>query len=457
MVLAAQAGTGLVIYAIESRRVDEGVNNGIEQEFAEFRELQRSGTDPETGEPFTDSARLLEVFLSRNLPGPYEALIGWVDGPRWVSAGPHRGLASDAAFLDAVPDLIASGGDADVDSPTHGRIHVAAQPITVDGVQNDGLVVAVLMDGARADLRSLMRTYVLIAALAFVLIVAVAWRIAGSLLAPIRGLNSAAHRISATDLSARLTERGNDDLTDLTRTTNHMLDRLESAFTTQRQFLDDAGHELRTPLTVLRGHLELLDAQDPAELESTRTLLLDEVDRMSRLVQDLILLAKSDRPDFLRPSEVDLDSLMTSLLAKSRALGERRWVLDEVAHERVTVDEQRLTQAVLQLADNAVKHTRADDEIGLGAAVEGDVVRLWVRDTGAGIPEKDRTVVLERFGRSAVRPDDEGFGLGLSIVAAIAQAHGGTVHITDADPDATPPGTRVEIRIQWEGAPWRTS
>ena len=80
-----------------------------------------------------------------------------------------------------------------------------------------------------------------------------------------------------------------------------MLDRLEAAFVGQRQFLDDAGHELKTPLTVLRGHLELLDAGSPEEVAETRALLLDEIDRMSRLVGDLILLAKSDRPDFLTP------------------------------------------------------------------------------------------------------------------------------------------------------------
>ncbi len=199
-----------------------------------------------------------------------------------------------------------------------------------------------------------------------------------------------------------------------------MLERLDSGFTAQRQFLDDAGHELKTPLTVLRGHLELLDYNDPIELVETRDLLLDEVDRMSRLVGDLILLAKTRRPDFLVLVDVDLDHLTRALLAKARALGERDWQLDATGRARAVLDEQKLTQAVLQLADNAVKHTDPGDTIAIGSARERGRIRLWVRDTGDGIAPADREAVLERFGRSRVRPGDAGFGLGLSIVRAIA-------------------------------------
>lgn len=458
MVMTALLGTGAVIHLVEARRVETSVRTAVGQEFAEFRELRTAGKDPATGEPFTSSSRLLEVFLERNLPAPHEVLIGWVGGPRWVGAGPHGDLASDPAVRDVVPDLVATGGDAVVHSKQHGEVRLSAQPISVDGQQDDALVVAVLMDEARGDLRELLRTYTLISLLSLGLIVAVAWWVSGSLLAPIRGLNAAARRISATDLSARLTERGNDDLTDLTRTTNEMLDRLEAAFSAQRQFLDDAGHELKTPLTVLRGHLELLDADDPVELDETRGLLLDEVDRMSRLVQDLILLAKSRRPDFVVAEDVDLDQLTQSVLAKSQALGPRDWRLDEVAHVTAAVDEQRITQALLQLADNAVKHTDEGDQIAIGSAVEDGDVRLWVRDSGDGIPEGDREAVLQRFGRAEVRPGDDGFGLGLSIVSAIAEAHGGTVHITDAPatPDA-PGGAWVEIRIPGGERPWPRS
>ena len=236
---------------------------------------------------------------------------------------------------------------------------------------------------------------------------------------------------------------GNDDLTALTRTFNGMLDRLEGAFIGQREFLDDAGHELKTPLTVVRGHLELLDTGSPEEIAETRELLLDEVDRMSRLVGDLLLLAKSDRPDFLQLRPVDLRALTTDLVAKARGLGDRDWILDGTGDVKVPADEQRLTQAVLQLADNAVKHTRDRDAVAIGSSCDAEGVRLWVRDTGPGVPAEARAQIFERFGRAAVPPGDEGFGLGLSIVGAIARAHGGTVSVEDADP----PGARFVITL----------
>jgi signal transduction histidine kinase len=235
-------------------------------------------------------------------------------------------------------------------------------------------------------------------------------------------------------MSLRLPEGGNDDLTALTRTFNAMLARLEAAFVGQRQFLDDAGHELKTPLTVLRGHLELLDPADEQEVTDTRTLLLDEVDRMSRLVGDLILLAKHDRPDFLTPTAVSVERLTHTLQAKARALADRDWVLESVGEGIAHLDEQRITQAVLQLADNAVKHTADGDRIGIGSRVADGTVSIWVSDSGPGVAPEMRSHVFERFGRAAVVPGDEGFGLGLSIVKAIVEAHGGSVRIEDAEP-----------------------
>ena len=187
---------------------------------------------------------------------------------------------------------------------------------------------------------------------------AVAAWVSGRLLSPLRTLRETADEIGETDLSQRLPVTGNDDITALTRTFNGMLDRLEAAFVGQRQFLDDAGHELKTPLTVLRGHLELLDTGSPEEVAETRELLLDEIDRMSRLVGDLILLAKSDRPDFVqpapgRPRGAHRPTWSPRPAGSATATGRSTARADV----KVVADEQRLTQAVLQLADNAVKHT----------------------------------------------------------------------------------------------------
>ena len=200
-------------------------------------------------------------------------------------------------------------------------------------------MVVTFLDDAQGELDALLRTYAIVSLLSLGAITVVAAWQSGRLLAPLRRLNETAREISATDLSRRLPETGNDDITALTRTFNAMLDRLEAAFTGQRQFLDDAGHELRTPLTVLAGHLELLDVRNPQEVEATRVLLADEVDRMSRLVSDLILLAKAGRPGFITPHPVDLDELTGSVLAKARALGDRAWESDGVGVVTLRADE----------------------------------------------------------------------------------------------------------------------
>jgi signal transduction histidine kinase len=212
-----------------------------------------------------------------------------------------------------------------------------------------------------------------------------------------------------------------------------MLDRLEQAFATQRAFVDDAGHELRTPITIIRGHLELL-GDDPDERAETIPLVLDELDRMSRMVDDLLVLAKAEQPDFLRRQPVDLAVFTTDLFVKARALAPRAWRLEGVGDGRLLADRQRLTQALLQLAQNATQHTGAGGAIGIGSAVDDDIARFWVTDSGPGVAPADRARIFERFARGVpTRPPSAaggGAGLGLAIVRAIATAHGGAVRVS---------------------------
>ncbi|QBR91572.1 HAMP domain-containing histidine kinase [Nocardioides euryhalodurans] len=453
----AMAAAGLLVFVLESTRIDSSLNQQIDQEIAEFRALE-DGTDPATGEPFADVGRLLSLFIDRNVTDDDEMLLTYVDGEARQGTPNQFGdsIRTEPVFRDAIARLLETGGTEVIDSPRFDEVWVTVVPVddVRDPRASGALAIVNFADDERSELNRTIQTYGIVTLCFLGLITLLAlWR-SGRLLAPLTTLRTTAESIGETDLSLRIPEQGNDDLTALTRTLNDMLARLELAFVGQRQFLDDAGHELKTPLTVLQGHLELLDADDPQEVAETRLLLLDEVDRMSRLVGDMILLAKSDRPDFVSPAPVSLERLTHTLLSKARGLADRDWDLDQVGEGIVELDEQRITQAVLQLADNAVKHTAPGDTIALGSAWDAEGARLWVRDTGPGVPETDRQHIFERFGRSVVGADDEGFGLGLAIVDAIARAHRGRVDLAD-DP---PPGATFVITLpSQQEVPWPAS
>ena len=234
----------------------------------------------------------------------------------------------------------------------------------------------------------------------------VGYQVAGRLLSPLRSLRQTAQRITETDLSERIPvdQLASDEVGDLGRTMNAMLDRLTASFDNQRRLLDDAGHELKTPITIVRGHLELIDPDDPTDVIETRDLAIDELDRMRRLVDEILMLAKARRPDFVQPEPVVVADLLAGVLDKVVALGDRRWLIEATSNEVVTLDPQRITQALIQLVANALKFTSPGSVIALGGRLYGPEVRLWVRDEGTGIAADDRGRIFERFGRGH-RPD----------------------------------------------------
>ncbi|WP_222847692.1 sensor histidine kinase [Nocardioides dongxiaopingii] len=425
LVASALGGSGLIVYVIEMQRLEANTINEVDQEFQEFENLA-------TTETWNGAVPLLSTFLARNVPDDDELLYGRV-GEREFIPTPNAAndLFEQQVFLDAVEPLLDSDGSTRISTDV-GEVLLSSQTVLIDG-EAGALVVINFLEEDRDEIRGTMRTYAIVSTLSLFLIIAIAFWQAGRALAPLRVVRDTAEEITETDLSRRLPVTGNDDITALTRTINGMLDRLESAFLGQRQLLDDAGHELRTPLTILQGHLELLDSDDPREVAETRDLLLDEIDRMRRLVDDLILLAKTDRPGFLKLSPVDAAALTDAAAAKAAGLGERAWSVDGTAGATVSADPQRITQALLQLAHNAVKHTVPGDVVALGSALDSGSVLFWVRDTGVGVAPEDRERIFERFGRGHDTTTD-GFGLGLAIVTAIARAHGGDAWL-DAEYD----------------------
>ena len=258
--------------------------------------------------------------------------------------------------------------------------------------------------------------------------------------APLRRMAQVATRVDAGDLGPRMeiTSSRADEVRVLAEAFNRMLDRLSEAFASQREFVADASHELRTPLTVISGQLEVLAAQEnpsSAEVVRVERLVRAEITRISRLVDDLLVLAQAERTDFLRVESIDLRPFVTDLWDGLSLTAERRFELGTVVDGTLQADPDRLAQALRNLARNAIEHT--DERDGLVRLdvrpLALDRIRFTVSDDGPGIPEHERERVFERFHRTDTGRTRAGggAGLGLAIVRAIAEAHRGSVRVGD--------------------------
>ncbi|HEU4492357.1 MAG TPA: HAMP domain-containing sensor histidine kinase [Jiangellales bacterium] len=444
----ALVGSVLVSRAVLVERVDDRIDRSLVQEASEFTQLATTGRDPATGQPFDDVRRLLRVAIERNVPDRNETMLAVVGGTAYARSPQPVPLR-----LDLDPELVARFAAAaepvlGTVRTEEGAVRYAAVPVEVAGQGERGvLVIAMFRDLERAEVDDVTRISILAGLATLAVAAALAWVVAGRVLAPVRLVRAAARDITESDLSRRIPVTGNDDVAELARTFNHMLDRLEVAFATQQDFVNDAGHELRTPITIIRGHLEILE-DDPVARRQTLDLVMDELDRMGRMVEDLLTLAKADRPDFLRLGLVDLEPFTDELFDKARALAPRDWRLEHLDAGDVVVDRQRVTQAVVQLVQNATQHTEEGDPIWLGSRIVDGHVSFWVRDSGPGVPPAEREQVFDRFHRGVgSREQATGAGLGLAIVRAIAEAHGGRVRLVD------PAAGGAEFRLELPIAP----
>lgn len=434
VLLAVSLGVaGVIVRTVLVSSVSDRVEAELRQEVDELQRLV-GGNDPLTGEPFGDDVTaLFDTFFRRNVASVDEGLYAFVGGvPYLTSAQPPAELTADRAFVERMQVLLApERGELDTSA---GAAQFLAVPLR--GTDAAGLpetravfVVAQFPDERLARVDATMARIGLALLLVLALASAAAYAIAGRLLAPLRRTIETARSIHENDLTARVPVTGDDEIAGLATTFNAMLDRVERALAAQRDFVSDAGHELRTPITIVRGHLELL-TDDPADREQTVALVLDELDRMARLVQDLLLLSKSERGDFLDLRPVDLQELLPAVFAKATALADREWVYDGDVPAVVQADPQRLTQALAQLAQNAVQHTQTGDVVAVGGSLDAGAVRLWVRDEGEGVADVDRERVFQRFARATAQARrSDGHGLGLAIVSAIVEGHGGRVEL----------------------------
>ncbi len=430
---------GTASYLVQRSRVDARIGASLQQEVDELRLFATQGIDPETGAAVTSTERFLEAAMGRKVPGALESYVALLDARvAFVTAS-----TADVALED-YPELVQAAAALGPEDPVllgrtespSSEVAYAAVPVAVPGDPLTGVFVIGYDRGSeQRDLLDSYRTFTVMAAATLLLVALVSWLVASQLMRPVTLLRQTAQRITlGADLDERIPVRGHDDLSALARSFNDMLDRLQSVLLGQRVLLDDVGHELRTPITVVRGHIELMDPDDPGDVRSTRDLTLDELDRMHRLADDLVLLASAQQPDFLRWEVVDAGVLVEGVLEKARALADRAWELDAGASVPVAGDPHRLTQALLALVTNAVRVTAPGDVVALGCSWDADAVRLCVRDSGPGVAPEDRERIFDRFARGSTSTRDGGSGLGLAIVTAIAVAHGGRIDLE------SPPG-----------------
>ncbi|MCW2669380.1 MAG: ATP-binding region, ATPase domain protein [Frankiales bacterium] len=268
-----------------------------------------------------------------------------------------------------------------------------------------------------------------------VLLVAVlTWWVAGRSLRPVEWMRRQVDGIDAVSLDTRVPlPAAEDEVWLLGGTLNRMLDRLESAASAQRQFVSDASHELRSPLAVLRTTVEVAVAHPHStDWDATAGVLLEETQRVERLVADLLLLANADERGLqLRKGDVDLDDLLSAEADRLRNTTDLK-VLVSVQAVRVRGDHDRLARVVRNLVDNAARHATSQVELSVASGPEGAVVEI--NDDGPGVPVEERDRIFERFVRldGSRSRQQGGTGLGLAIVRQLVQAHDGTVSFVDA-------------------------
>jgi signal transduction histidine kinase len=273
--------------------------------------------------------------------------------------------------------------------------------------------------------------------LALLLASVAGYLLTGAALRPVEAMRRRAESISAADADQRLpAAAANDELGRLGRTLNEMLARIDASMQRERAFVSDASHELRTPLTILRTELELIgrERRTGNALQSAVASAIEETDRLSQLAEDLLLLSRADDHQLaIAPGRLSATELLRSAADRARRhpqSAEKRIHVEERADAEVLADRDRAGQAIDNLLTNALRHAQTQVELSLRS--NGAFVELHVTDDGPGFPTEFLPRAWERFARADAARAEDGAGLGLAIVRAIASAHGGEAHAVNA-------------------------
>ena len=292
---------------------------------------------------------------------------------------------------------------------------------------------------ARNEYMELLRNYSLIGFAGLITIGGVAiYFLSRRMLKPVDYVSSLAARISSTNLKERINYQGpEDEIKHLADTFDDMLGRLESAFESQKQFIQDASHELRTPIAIAQTNIEVAEMEGKASARDYKRLmevLKMSLERMNRLSDNLLLLSEGDQSQ-VKWSVVDVAAMLDEVAAEASAKATAAGVgleLDPILEEMLVMgDALRLKQAIINLVDNAIKYNRPEGTVKIHVQAEGSQIVVHVQDSGIGISPADRQHIFDRFYRvdKSRSRSQGGSGLGLAIVKKIAEEHGGTISV----------------------------
>ncbi|HEY4025406.1 MAG TPA: ATP-binding protein, partial [Candidatus Dormibacteraeota bacterium] len=317
-----------------------------------------------------------------------------------------------------------------------GDIRVAAIPIVQDGRQVGDFRIALPLDGVQDTVAGHLTPLLIGNAALVALGGLLAFLVTGHALAPVRRITAIAAGITEGDLSRRIGHRGpRDEVGRLAETFDAMLSRLQQGFEQRQAFYALASHELRTPLTIVRGHLEVLrrtERPGRAEIQETLEISLEEIDRITDEINDMLLLGRMllGQPGSL--ATIDAAAVITDVHRKARRLAVRDWHLDAAGPAPVRADAEQLSRALLNLVTNAVRHTEEGQAVRLACRTAGGWTTLEVADEGGGIRAADLPHVFDPWYRAGKRDGRVG-GLGLLIVREVAAAHGGRVDVSSRE------------------------
>jgi signal transduction histidine kinase len=429
---------GVLSFVLAHNRADNVINDSLGRSIQELREYANG--DEVSQAELNEAGTIVYGAVQESVNAIDECTLGYLiaqDGSTsWTQQGENQDFCLQIRGNPNFEKIVMNANPAaapwrDVEDSNGIEFTYAIAPVQVEGAPPAVYIAAINRGERLADVRNSYLTGYLPLALASVaLILGVSWWVTRLVLRPLTELAQTSKAITDTvDLSLRVPVESNDEVGQVARSFNTMVESLDRSFSAQRRLLDDIGHELRTPLTVIQGHLEIADKDT---LEQARDLALDEVERMTGLVNSAIVLASTGRPDFVKLQEIQLAPLLDEVLDKSRALGEREWRIISRTEVTAMADPRQLTQALLQLAANGVKYSEPGSKIGLGLSLARGEARMVVQDEGIGIEPAEQQRIFERFARGVNTERIEGIGLGLSIVSAIAAAHGGSVEVESA-------------------------